>query len=346
MRGIVLSLCFLLLLAVPVSAAEITAPEVPASGADMMPKDTGNFWAGVLEILTEAVGAVRPDLAEAAKICLSAAGITLLVSILHCFPGSSRKAAELGGTVAVGAVLLGCTHSLVALSSSTVTELSEYGRLLIPVMTTAMAAQGGITASAALYSGSAVFNSLLSTVISRVLMPMIYIFLALSAANSAIGEDTLKKMRDFVKWLITWALKTLLYVFTGYMSITGVVSGTTDAATLKATKLTISGMVPVVGGILSDASEAVLVGAGVVKNAAGIYGILAILAVCLGPFLRIGAHYLLLKGTGAVCGIFDSKQATSLIQDFTTAMGLLLAMTGAVCLLLLISAVCFLREVG
>ena len=74
-------------------------------------------------------------------------------------------------------------------------------------------------------------------------------------------------------------MKIVLYAFTGYIGFTGVVSGTTDAMAMKAAKLTISGAVPVVGGILSDASEAVLVSAGIMKNAAGVYGILAVLAI-------------------------------------------------------------------
>lgn len=48
----------------------------------------------------------------------------------------------------------------------------------------------------------------------------------------------------------------------------------------------------------------------------------------------------------AICGIFGAKPATDLIEDFSTAMGLLLAMTGASCLLLLISSVCFMKGVG
>ena len=89
-----------------------------------------------------------------------------------------------------------------------------------------------------------------------------------------------------------------------------------------------------------------LVSAGLAKNAAGVYGVLALLAVFLGPFLKIGVHYLIFKGTAAVCDVFGSKRITGVIQDFSTAMGLVLAMTGAVCLLLLISTVCFLKEVG
>ena len=124
------------------------------------------------------------------------------------------------------------------------------------------------------------------------------------------------------------------------------VSGTTDAAALKVAKMTISGTVPVVGGILSDASEAVLVGAATVKNAAGIYGMFAVLAITLAPFVKIGTHYLLLKGTAALCQAFADKKCGELISDFSAVLGFLLAMTGAGCLILIISTTCFLKGVS
>ena len=175
---------------------------------------------------------------------------------------------------------------------------------------------------------------------------MLYIYLCLSVANSALGQEMLETLRRFVKWLMTWSLKLVLYTFTGYIGITGVVSGTADAAAIKATKLTISGVVPVVGGILSEASETILVSAGVMKSAAGIYGLLAILALWIGPFLEIGVQYLLLKMTSAVCGVFGVKHSAAIISDFSGAMGFLLAMTGTVCLLLLIGVVCFMKGTG
>ena len=105
-------------------------------------------------------------------------------------------------------------------------------------------------------------------------------------------------------------------------------------------------MVPVVGGILADASEAVLVGAEVMKNAAGIYGILAIIAIFIVPFLEIGMQYLTLKATAAVTRVFGVKYLSDLIGDFSGTMGLLFGMTGAVCLMLLISTICFMKGVG
>lgn len=342
-------LCFLIILfalALPVSAENFTAPTAPESAEDLMPADTESFAEGVWQIVTEALTLLQPEIAKAGRICLSLIAILLLISMLKHFPGDKGYVVEFAAAVGVGAVLLSHSNTLIRLGSQTVTELSEYGKLLLPVMTGALAAQGGTTSAAALYAGTAAFDAVLCSLIGNVLVPMVYMFLALAAAAAATGVDGVGKLKSLVKWLTSWALKLVLYGFTGYMGITGAVSGTADAAAVKAAKLTISSMVPVVGGILSDASETVIVGAGVVKNAAGIYGVLAALAIWITPFLQIGLQYLMLKLTGAVCSVFDLKRVSGLIEDFSSAMGLLLGMTGTVLVLLLVSTICFMKVVA
>ena len=346
MKRLLMLLLILFACAFPVHALELTAPEAPEFGRDFMPEDTTNLNSGLNELLQKALLQLRPDLKEATKVCLGIISMVLVVSMIRVVPGGAGKSADLAGTVGISGLFLSSAGVLINLGAETVMEVSSYGKLLLPVLTAALAAQGGITTSSALYAGTALFDSLLSALITKALVPMIYFYLAISAANSAIGEDLLKKIRDTVKWFMTWSLKTVLYIFTGYISITGVVSGPTDAAALKAAKLTISGVIPVVGGILSDASEAVLVGAGAVKNSIGLYGLFAVIAIWIEPFLKIGTHYLLLRFTGGICSIFASKSVADLIQDFATGMGYLLAMTGAVCLMLLISIICFMRGVS
>lgn len=343
MKGI-LAISILLCLVMPASALEIQAPAVPDSGRACMPRDTGSFPDALAELLRQAVALLRPELMEAARVSLSVLATAMLLSLVRPLAGKGRG--DLAGAVAAGVLLLKNSNALIPLAAQTIQEVNDYGKLLFPVMTAAMAAQGGVNASAALYAGTAILDSLVGSLLTGVLLPGIYFFLAVAVTHAATGEAFLKRIRDLLKTGISWCLKTLLTAFTTYMSITGVVGGTTDAAALKATKVTISSVVPVVGGILSDASEAVLVGAGLMKNAAGIYGILAVLAVCLEPFAKIGAQYLMLKATAAICAVMGENSITTLTEDFSTAMGLLLGITGSVCLLLLISTVCFMKGVG
>lgn len=330
----------------PVSALEFTAPAAPEGVQPLMPEERESFAEDLWYIVKTAITALRPELAEAAKRSFALIAVVLLLSVLNNITKQHANTIRLTGAVTIGVMLLQPINTFIQLGADTVVSVSEYGKLLLPVMTAALAAQGGTTTSVALYTATVFFDNFLTGVIAKVIVPALYIQLCLCIVVCAVQEDMLGRVRDFIKSTMTWCLKTVLYFFTGYISITGVVSGVVDSSVIKATKLTISGVVPVVGGILSDASETILVSAGVMKNAAGIYGILAVMAICITPFLQIGIQYLLLKATAAISGIFGYKPAVSLIEDFSTGMGFVLAMTGTVSILLLISLVCFMKGIG
>ena len=345
MKKLLVLLILLTMTSVRATAAEMEfkAPPVPDIGAEFLEEQPDSLTEGFLSICEEALPYIYPALTEGVSVCVKVIGIMLILSVLENFVGLQMNTICLAGTLAVATALLTVSRALIPLGKETVQELSSYGKLLLPVMTGALAAQGKPTASGALYAGTALFNSLLTGMINRLLLPSVYIFLAISVASAALRDSFIGKLKGIIKSTVIWLLKILLYVFTGYMTISGVVSGTTDAMAMKAAKVTISGVVPVVGGILADASEAVLVGAAVMKNAAGIYGILAVIAIAVGPFIRLGVQYLLIKITGAICSAFGSKPLCGLIDDVCAAMGLVLAMTAAVGLMLLISTVCFMR---
>lgn len=345
MKRIVVFVFLLWCMALPASALEIQAPAVPESSKLWMPESKDSFGEGLAELLDKTLSHLIPELKNAARFSARIFAVALLTSVLQNMTGTVKAVCSIAETVGISAILMGHTGNLLTLGLETVREITDYGKLLLPVMTAAVAAQGGITSSAALYTGTAVFNAVLSSGITSIMIPVVRVYLVITMVGCITGEEFLKRMGDFLKSTSAWIMKTVMMVFTTYLGITGVVSGTTDAAALKAAKVTISTVVPVVGSILSDASEAVLVGAGIIKNAAGIYGILAVLAIFAHPFLRLLTNWLVLKLTGAVCTIFGSKAATTLIDGFSTAMGFLLAVTGGCCMMVLVSTVCFMRSV-
>jgi len=337
-------ICLLVLyLAVPAGAEEWTAPQLTGDATALLPQESSSFIEDFGYILRSAIEQGFPQLKEGMAVCMSIVAVMLFATVLQSFSGAGKAAAQLVAVVLVACILLNNTNSMIELAVQTIEKLSEYMRLLLPVLASAQAAMGATSSSAALYTLTAALDAVAATAISNLLVPLVYVFLILSIVGSACDEDTLQKLRGGVKSLLTWLLKTVLYVYIGFLSVTGVVAGTADQVALKTAKLTISGAVPVVGGILSDASETILVGASVVKNTVGVYGLTAVIAICICPFLRIGVQYLLIKLTTMVCGMYAEKKSVSLIEDFATAMGLLLAMTGTVSLLMMISIICFLK---
>ena len=150
MRGLAIFIVILLTLTVPAQAAELTAPTAPDGALEYMPEESETFAQGLWKILRSALQQLQPDILKAAALCAALLGMTLLVSILEKLPGVSKGPVHLAAVVAAALLMLSNARTMVLLGADTVAQLSEYGKLLFPVLTAGMAAQGGISGSAAL----------------------------------------------------------------------------------------------------------------------------------------------------------------------------------------------------
>lgn len=347
MRRVLIFVFLVILLSPAVHAMEFEAPPPPESASEYLPEAADSFGEGLLRVGAAAVKVLSPSLSRAAENCLRVLGAMAMVGLVRQLsPGLSGGAAELAGAAAVAALLLEPSASMTELAVQTVTELREYGKLLLPVMASALAARGGVSASGALYVGTAVVDTVLGAAVTGVAVPLLWMYLALSVASAALGGGLMGRLRDLIRWGMEWALKLTLYIFTGYMAVTGAVSGAADAAASKAARIAISGAVPVVGGILSDAADTVLLSAAALGSGAGMWGMLTVLAVFCAPVLKIGCLYLLLKVTAALGSALTDSRCGALVGDFAAGMGLLMGLVSTQAVLLLVSGVCFLRGLG
>jgi stage III sporulation protein AE len=124
-------------------------------------------------------------------------------------------------------------------------------------------------------------------------------------------REGLSGAAGFLKWLATTLLTLIVLAFVVYLGVSGVVSSATDAATLRVAKTTLSTVFPVVGSIISDAASSVLAGASVLRNAIGIFGMLAVITICLLPFLHLGAHYILYKAVSKLIATVSGSKISS-----------------------------------
>lgn len=346
MKKLAIILIIIFFAATPASAMDLTAPEAPESAQKYFPEDTESFADGLFYILRTAIFSLKPEIKEAVTVCSGIIATVILGSFAGAFNEKNRQITNLVTVLVISGLLLRSTDALIQLGIRTVEEIAEYGKLLLPVMTTALAAQGGVSTSTALFSLTSFVLNAISVIATRLIVPIIYIYIALFICTAIVNSSALKNFQNFARWVITWTLKLSAYIFTGFISITRAISGTVDASALKATKLTIAGVVPVIGNVISDASETVLLSAGMLKNTAGVYGMLTILSVVIGPFLQIGVQYLILKLTGGICSMFSGEGMVEVVHNFTSAMGYILALLGTVCILLLISTVCFMKGIS
>ena len=122
-------------------------------------------------------------------------------------------------------------------------------------------------------------------------------------------------------------------------------SGTADAAAVKTAKTVISTALPVVGGILSDASASVLSAAGVIRASAGAFSLVAVCALCIAPFARLGVKLIVFKAASAVAETVPNGRMSALLDDIGTAMGILAGTVGSFAVILFFSFTSAIRAV-
>ena len=188
------------------------------------------------------------------------------------------------------------------------------------------------------------FSGLLMKVSDSLIIPAVYAYLALGMADCVLQQDRLKRLRELLGRLIEWTLKGIVYGFTAFLGACGIFAGNVDAAALKAVKFTISGVVPVVGGMISNAAETVLSGASVLKGLIGTYGMLAVLALFLTPFLKMSISYFSLRLTAGLSGILDCRQS-GYLETVSGAMGYLLAMIASCTWIILLACISCMKVV-
>ena len=282
---------------------------------------------------------LRP-LAEIVAVCL-------LCSLGESFDMGTKSgldAVALGGSLAVAVIGTGDVRSVLSLGTETLTELSDFSKVLLPTLTTAAAASGAAGSAAAAYAASALFSDLLVTAAERLILPMLCAYTAAAVSAAVLGDRRLDGAVKLLQWCVKTLMKALVLSFTAYLSLTGILAGAADAAAVKAAKTAVSAL-PVVGKLLGDASAALVAGAGLLRAAVGVYGMLACLAAVLLPVLRLGLRCLLFRAAAAVCSGFAPERQTKLIAALGSAYGMLLGLIASGAAVELLAVISLIRTV-
>ena len=324
-------------------------PEVHELLPDTELSSSVNFTEGFQGILRAGVGQLGGVFREAAR---SAAILVVIAMITGLFHSVYRSEGDTGpdyvvilGTLAITAAAIGTGSAFLGLGLQTIRELETFSAALFPTITLASTAAGGITSATVKYAGTILFLDILLTTSSRVIMPLIYSYIAASVGNAALGGESLKAAANLLKWITGIFITTMMIAFVGYLTITGVVSGSADQVTTRVARTTIATALPVVGGIVADAAETVLAGAALVRNGIGVMGLLVILAICLMPLLQLGAHYLMFKAAAGLSEGITDKRIGGLISSLGTAFGMVMGLTGAGAMMLFFAIISMMRIV-
>ena len=356
-----IAVCIMLLLVNPVKATEIPSDFYLAFDTDQLEQELP----GEAKVLMEDVSIrEQPDFFQNLRKMIGQAIIdcggfltsirTLMLRILLIIVlcklndaiGENRVVyiGRIAGALSLMVLCMYDLSTMVGAGEKTIEEMSAFTHLLLPVITSVGCAAGSASGSAGIYAVTVFFSDLFLRFCGGVLLPGIYACVGLAMADCLLGKEHLKRVWLFLKWGMELGLKGIAYGFSAIVSLTGILSGTADAAALKGVKSAISVLVPVVGGIISGAADTVLSGASLLKHAVGIFGMLAVISICLLPFLKLGISWLLFRGISAISSMLGSS-LTGLLDAISSMMGVLVGMIGSCAWIVLLACCCYVKVV-
>ena len=295
-------------------------------------------------LMQKGVGLFRQHLQDSCRASLLILALCALLGLGQSFAAGAQitlpaDVLPMTGVCAVTAIALAGTGSLISACGQSLEELSMMLKSLMPTFVTAMAASGNPVSSVATSSGTLLFANLLISLGKSIVFPAVNLYIVVTAAGLIAQNPLLRKVAQCIRWACMGGYKILLMIFTMYITMSGILSAGADAAATKAAKVTISGVVPVLGTILADASDTLLTGARVLKNGIGIFGMVAAVAICLAPFVRSLCFLLVYRVTSALGGSFAGGAVAQMLDAIGDGCTLLLGLLGACCALVFLSMV-------
>ena len=262
-----------------------------------------------------------------------------------CYDDKIRDLIEICFVCAAAALLAGGMNTLIRQTSQAIYRLSDYSRAALPVVYTAAAAGGAVNSAAVRYAASCLALDVMMSLAQKAVIPLVYAALSLSFANVLFSNPILAAVEKFIRWAAKTAMTGAALAFTAYLGMSALISTSVDAAAIKTARSVISGALPVVGGMLADASAAVLSAADVIRSCTGVFGLIAVSAICAGPFAVLTVKSFLLKAVAAAAESLQSPRLQRLLSGTGGAVAMLMGMLGCSAIMLFLSFMAAMKAV-
>lgn len=327
------------------SVQEALPGEAQALMKGQSPDQSTDFFSQLMQMIGQALREHKSKAGETIGTGLRALVIIGLCQVMTLSENPySKKIAAMTGALGMMACCGPTMMRGLELTAKSMDEMTSFSKVLMPIAASTAMSSGSAASAASTYSLTVLFSNLLFQFSEVFVFPILFGCLACALVDAALEQKRLMQLRQFAAMLVDKSLRLLVYLFTGLLTITGVIAGNQDVAALKALKFSISFSVPVVGGIISDAAETVLSGAFFLKNTVGTFGMLAVLAISMVPFFSLALDYLLMRGVCALGGVMESS-VTGLLEMLASCIGYFMAVIGCCVYLNLLACVSLIRMV-
>lgn len=207
----------------------------------------------------------------------------------------------------------------------------------VPVCISLIISIGNITKGLAMKPLYIFFLEIISIFSKNFVFPLINSLFAISIIGCISNRFSVKNLTDFIRKIIKWGMTLVLSVFLSSVSIVGVITDKVVLKGAKTAKFVLGNFVPVVGRLLSETVDTVSSAALVIKNTAGISGIIIIVIICLPPILKLFAMSISYRFCAALIEPISDPRLSNMLSSLSSTIELMLGVCISVAVVFAVS---------
>lgn len=243
--------------------------------------------------------------------------ITIISSILTNLQSTfeNTSVTELANYITyslIAILVIGNFTETMNMARSAIDRMVSFMQTLLPILLTLLTAASGPNTRMLFHPMIILTVNVIGTLIKNLIIPLIYFSFIISIISNISNRLEFSKLSELGRQVITFIISAALTLFIGMITIYGFGSKI-DGLTIRTAKFAVDKLIPVVGGFLSDAVEAVVGYSGILKNSLGFIGLLVLLFICVLPIIKILALLLVYK---VIAVVIQPIGSSNLVEFF------------------------------
>lgn len=267
---------------------------------------------------------LRVSLGLLSKILIITLISALLTNLQNSFENSSiSELANYVTYVLIAILVITSFSQIMDMVTITVNRMVAFMQLLLPILLTLLVLTGGPNTKIIFHPMILAAVNVVGVMIKSLIFPLIYFSFILSIVSNLSKRVELGKLSELGRQIITFIISAAFTVFIGILTIYGL-STKIDGITIRTAKFAVDKFVPIVGGFLSDAVDAVIGSSTILKNGIGIIGLVIISLIILAPLIKVATLLLIYKLIGAIIEPISSSNIVNFFSDVSKTLLLIL----------------------
>ncbi len=217
-------------------------------------------------------------------------------------------------------------YDTVQLTEICLNRLCSIMNLLTPIMETILLSTGALTQLSVSTQAIMLFITASGNFTAYLLTPLTDLLFTLSTVSAICDEAKMNHLTGSIRKLIMRLLQLITIFFSFMLSSQSILAKSADSLGMKTARFAIGSFIPVAGGILAETLSTLREGFSLLKNAAGIGGILVILLLLLPDILRLFLTRFTLYLIGTAAELLKLDKFSSLANELHGILELLIGL--------------------